>query len=64
MTVDLSLRNDTGNINQPPVTSMASSIIYPCTTHNVNIPGKKISHLNMRYSIPIVSFYLLMALED
>lgn len=42
MTVDLSLRIDTRNINQSPVSSMASSIIYPCLQQQyVYIPGKK-----------------------
>nr|XP_034311989.1 fibropellin-1-like isoform X4 [Crassostrea gigas] len=38
MTVDLSLRSDTGNINRSPVSSMASSVTYPCTNFYVYIP--------------------------
>lgn len=42
MTVNLSERSDTGNINQSPVSSMASSIIHPCLQQQyVYIPGKK-----------------------
>lgn len=50
MTVDLSLRSDTGNINQSPVSSMASSVAFPCTGHDVFIPGnKRYACSNMRY---------------
>lgn len=42
MTVDLSLRSDTGSTNQSPVSSMASSIIHPCELNQyIHIPGKK-----------------------
>lgn len=50
MTVDLRLRSDTGNINQSPVSSMASSLTHPCTNHLVYIPGnKRYACANMRY---------------
>lgn len=50
MTVDLSLRSDTGKINQSPVSSVASSVTYPCPLDYVYIPGNKIyACSNMRY---------------
>lgn len=62
MTVDLSLRSDTGNINQSPVSSMASSVAYPCRNFYVIIPGnKRYACLNMRYIYVfelVVHFYL------
>lgn len=56
MTVDLSLRNDTGSINQSPVSSMASYIIHPCSLHQqVFIPGKK-ETLSMLHIILVIPF--------
>lgn len=42
MTVNLSERSDTGNINQSPVSSMASSIIVSSCVYSIDvyIPGK------------------------
>lgn len=65
MTVNLSERSDTGNINQSPVSSMASSIIHPCLQQQyVYIPGKKTTFLNVIHLILFINFFLLMTLKD
>lgn len=58
MTVDLSLRSDTGNINRSPVSSMASSIIHPCELNQyIHIPGKKKSLFYIMHLILVIHFF-------